>query len=42
MFVKENPVDFSKTICSICRFKISVSDREEPEKTLNLTRVPIS
>ena len=42
MFVIENPVDFSKTTCCICMFKISVSDREEPEKTLNLTRVPIS
>ena len=32
MFVKEYPLDFSKTICWIFGFKLSVSDREVPEK----------
>ena len=35
MFVKENSIDFSKTIYCICGFKLSVSDREGPQKTLN-------
>ena len=33
----ELSVDFSNTACSICSFKPSVSVREGPEKTLNLT-----
>ena len=37
IFVEENPTDFSKTICSICGFKLFVSNREGPKNPLNLT-----
>ena len=37
IFVKENPLDWSKTICSVCGFKLSTSVKKGPEKTLNLT-----
>ena len=35
--MEKNPLDFSKTTCSICDFLLSVSAREGPEKTLSLT-----
>ena len=35
-FTEENPIDFLRTIRSICGFMLSFSAREGPERTLNL------
>ena len=37
IFVKENPLDWSKTCCCICGFKLSTCAKEGHEKTQNLT-----
>ena len=37
IFVKENPLDWSKACCCICGFKLSTSTKESHEKTQNLT-----
>ena len=36
-FVEKNPLNLSKTTCFICGFMLSLSSREGPERTLNLT-----
>lgn len=35
-FVQKSPVEFSKTICCICGFMLSLSARDGHERTLNL------
>ena len=37
IFVKENPLDWSKICCRICGLKLSTSTKEGHEKTQNLT-----
>ena len=37
IFTKENPLDWSKTCCCICGFKLSTNAKECHEKTQNLT-----
>ena len=37
IFTKENPTDFSKTCCFICRFKLSTSAKVGHKKVQNLT-----